>query len=121
MKTVKIAGIVLGLLVIVVLIAGFILVRSLARKGLPDYNATVQLAGMKEEVTIYRDSFGIPHIYAKNESDLARAVGYCQAQDRLWQMDLIRRACFGQFSEIFGEDYPHYISRWFANPFRNRD
>ncbi len=54
---------------------------------------------------MYRDTFAIPHVYAKNEADLYRTVGYVVAQDRLWQMDLIRRVTQGRLSEIFGEEY----------------
>jgi penicillin amidase len=103
-KKLKIAGIVLIVLIAVVLIAGAIFVRSVARRGLPDYKTTVGLAGVTDEVLVYRDAYGIPHVYAKNENDLYRAVGYCMAQDRLWQMDLLRRACTGRLSEIFGEE-----------------
>jgi len=103
-KKLKIAGIALIILVAVVLVAGTLFVRSVAHRGLPDYSATVELAGVTDDVAVYRDAYGVPHIYAKNESDLYRAVGYCMAQDRLWQMDLLRRACTGRLSEIFGED-----------------
>ena len=85
-------------------LVGFILVYRIGHKSLPDYNENVVLSGMNEEVTIYRDEFAIPHIYAKNESDLYRATGYVMAQDRLWQMDLLRRATTGRLSEIFGKD-----------------
>ena len=47
----------------------------------------------------------MPHIYANDEHDLYFAVGYVMAQERLWQMDLIRRATTGRLSEIFGKDY----------------
>jgi penicillin amidase len=104
-KKIKIAGIVLIVLIAVVLISGTIFVRSVARRGIPDYNTNVELAGFTDEVVVYRDAYGIPHIYAQNESDLYRAVGYCMAQDRLWQMDLLRRACTGRLSEIFGEEF----------------
>lgn len=104
MKIVKKAGIVLCGLIVVVLITGFFFVRSIARRGLPDYDGKVRLSGISGEVTVYRDAFGIPHIYAQNESDLYIATGYCMAQDRLWQMDLYRRVCEGRLSEIFGED-----------------
>ncbi len=104
MKKIKIVGIVLMVLIAAVLIAGAILVRSVAHKGLPDYSTNVELAGVTDEVLVCRDAYGIPHIYAQNESDLYRAVGYCMAQDRLWQMDLLRRACTGRLSEIFGEE-----------------
>jgi penicillin amidase len=103
-KKLKIAGIVLIVLIAMLLIAGTIFIRSVAHRGLPDYNATIELEGFIDEVVIYRDAYGVPHVYAKNESDLYRAVGYCMAQDRLWQMDLLRRACTGHLSEIFGEE-----------------
>jgi penicillin amidase len=47
----------------------------------------------------------MPHIYANDEHDLYCAVGYVMAQERLWQMDLIRRATTGRLSEIFGKEY----------------
>jgi penicillin amidase len=89
--------------IIIILAAGAIFVRHLARKGLPDYNTDVSLAGLRESVTVCRDSFAIPHIYAQNENDLYLATGYVMAQDRLWQMDLIRRVTEGRLAEIFGE------------------
>jgi penicillin amidase len=103
-KKLKIAAIVLALFIVAILVGGGLFVRSLARRGLPDYDATVSLDGINDEVVVYRDAFGIPHIYARNESDLYRAVGFSMAQDRLWQMDLLRRVCTGRLSEIFGED-----------------
>ncbi|NHJ32172.1 MAG: penicillin acylase family protein, partial [Asgard group archaeon] len=57
------------------------------------------------DVTIYRDQWGIPHIYGQSETDLGFAIGYVHAQDRLIQMDLARRATRGQLSEIMGESY----------------
>ena len=104
MKKWKIIGIVFIVLIAVLFAAGALFIRSVARRGLPDYNSTVELSGLSDEVEVYRDDFGVPHIYAKNEMDLYRAVGYCMAQDRLWQMDLLRRACTGRLSAIFGED-----------------
>ncbi len=92
-------------IILLAVIAGFIYVRHLGTRALPDYNATVCIPGMKGEVMIYRDAFAIPHIYAQNEADLYCAVGYIMAQDRLWQMDLIRRVTMGRLAEIFGEDY----------------
>lgn len=106
MKTIiKWIIIVLVFLIIFSGIAGLIFVHNLAHKGIPDYNQDITLARIKEPVTIYRDSFAIPHIYAKNSEDLYRAVGFVMAQDRLWQMDLIRRATTGRLSEIFGEKF----------------
>jgi len=53
---------------------------------------------------VIRDSFAIPHIYAENEKDLYLAAGFVMAQDRMWQMDLLRRVTLGRLSEIFGPD-----------------
>lgn len=60
--------------------------------------------GMDNEVTVIRDEWGIPHIYASSDNDLFFAQGYLHAQDRYFQMDLIRRQVRGQLSEILGED-----------------
>jgi penicillin amidase len=96
-----------GLLIIIVIamIAGLIFIRYISHKGLPEYSGTLDLKGIKEEVTVIRDEFAVPHIYAKNEEDLYTAVGYVMAQDRLWQMDLVRRATLGRLSEIFGKEF----------------
>jgi len=55
------------------------------------------------EVEVYYDTYGVPHIYAQNEIDARRTLGYVHAQDRLWQMELIRRIAAGRLSEMFGE------------------
>ena len=55
------------------------------------------------DVTVIRDQWGIPHIYAENEADLAFGIGYCHAQDRLFQMDMGRRQVQGKLSEVVGE------------------
>jgi penicillin amidase len=103
-KKLKIAGMILIVLIVGALVAGFLFIRSVERRGIPDYNANINLEGITDEVTVFRDEYGVPHIYAKNEDDLYRVVGYCMAQDRLWQMDLLRRVCTGRLSEIFGEE-----------------
>ncbi|HIP47838.1 MAG TPA: penicillin acylase family protein [Lutibacter sp.] len=90
-------------LVVILIIGSYFFIQSIAKSGLPDYNETVALTGLKEEVKIYRDEFGIPHIIAKNEADLYRVTGYLTAQDRMWQMDLLRRVTQGKLAEIFGE------------------
>lgn len=104
MGKLKKVGIALVVILLVVIVIGLLFVRSVATRALPDYNQDVTLEGMIDEVVIYRDAYAVPHIFAKNETDLARAVGYCMAQDRLWQMDLLRRACTGQLAEILGEE-----------------
>ncbi|NOZ74059.1 MAG: penicillin acylase family protein [FCB group bacterium] len=104
MSRLKKGLIITGVIIFLVLVFGFLFIHRLSTKGLPDYTGNVQLKNLIEPVTIQRDNFGIPHIFAKNETDLYRATGYCMAQDRLWQMDLIRRATQGRLSEIFGKD-----------------
>jgi len=89
------------LIVIVLAIAGgMIFLNSVKTRALPDYNATVDLEKLTNPVTVFRDSMGIPHIYAENEEDLYRTVGYVMAQDRMWQMDLMRRITTGRLSEV---------------------
>lgn len=99
----KILIAVAAMLVIAVIAAG-LFVRSVARRGLPDYGTDIALDNMKGVVTVYRDAHAVPHIYAVHEDDLYRATGWVMAQDRLWQMDLLRRATSGRLSEIFGKD-----------------
>ncbi|MDX9941120.1 MAG: penicillin acylase family protein [Bacteroidales bacterium] len=102
----KLKKILIGLLVVlaVILLAGTLVVRHISHKALPDYNRSMTLEGLRDEVRVYRDELAIPHIYAKNEHDLYFTTGYVMAQDRLWQMDLLRRITLGRLSEIFGED-----------------
>jgi len=71
-------------------------------RPLPQIDGSVSLPGLEHEVTVERDLWGVPHIRAASVEDLAEAQGYVMAQDRLWQMDLLRRAARGQLSEILG-------------------
>jgi penicillin amidase len=68
----------------------------------PATTRTLQVAGLREQVTVRRDERGIPYIEAKNYPDLYFAQGYITAGDRLWQMDVFRRNARGQLAEIFG-------------------
>jgi penicillin amidase len=105
MKVIKIITLSFSGLLIIAVIAGLILVTGIKNGAVPEYNGELVLKGLSAEVTVYRDERGIPHIYADNERDLYYATGYVMAQERLWQMDLIRRATTGRLSEIFGKDY----------------
>ncbi|MAF79309.1 MAG: hypothetical protein CME60_14200 [Halobacteriovoraceae bacterium] len=71
--------------------------------GEPQYSGEIQLLRLKEKVQVDYDKFGIPHIQASNEEDLYRALGLIMAQDRLFQMDLLRRVIRGEVSEVFGK------------------
>jgi penicillin amidase len=73
------------------------------RRPFPDTDTTLTLPGLEDEVNVYRDKNGIPHIYAQNEHDLFLAQGYVTAQDRFWQMEFWRHVSLGRISEIAGE------------------
>ncbi|MBN2613381.1 MAG: penicillin acylase family protein [Bacteroidales bacterium] len=105
MKIIKNALLLAMILMIIIFIAGFIIIRYVSHKSIPDYNADVTLTGLSANVEVFRDEFAIPHVYAETEKDLYMAVGYLMAQDRLWQMDFLRRVTLGRLSEIFGENY----------------
>jgi penicillin G amidase len=71
-------------------------------RPLPQLDGATSLPGLQKDVTVERDRWGVPHIRASSVQDLAEAQGYVMAQDRLWQMDLLRRIARGQLSEILG-------------------
>jgi len=91
------------LIILAALTTGFISSHGRSGKSHPQYAGAAATAGLSDSVTIYRDERGMPHIYAGNEHDLYMAVGFVSAQERLWQMDLIRRSSTGRLCEIFGE------------------
>lgn len=68
----------------------------------PKYGGELELKNLQKETTVYFDDFGVPHIYADSEKDAMTALGYVHAQERLWQMELLRRIAPGRLSEIFG-------------------
>jgi penicillin G amidase len=92
-------------LAVALLIAGALLYAYLiARSALPQLDGTLQIQGLSAPVTITRDQHGLPTIEAANMEDLFFAQGYVTAQDRLWQMDVMRRFGAGELSEILGEE-----------------
>ena len=72
-------------------------------RSVPDDTGTVVLAGLAAPVEVWRDSLGVPHVWARTERDLAFVQGWLHARDRLWQMEVLRRASQGRLSEMFGE------------------
>ncbi|WP_190233919.1 penicillin acylase family protein [Nostoc sp. 'Peltigera membranacea cyanobiont' 213] len=88
------------LLVLGLLLAGF--ATSIVRQSFAQESGTIQLPELKAEVTVQRDKWGIPQIYAANSHDLFMAQGYIHAQDRFWQMDFWRHIGSGRLSEMFG-------------------
>jgi penicillin amidase len=85
--------------VVVLLVIAFVVYGFYLK---PKYDGELQLKNIKKETTVYFDEFGVPHIYADNSKDAMVALGYVHAQDRLWQMELMRRIAPGRLSEIFG-------------------
>jgi len=71
-------------------------------RPLPTLDGSISVGDLQHEVTVDRDGWGVPHIRAASVEDLAEAQGYVMAQDRLWQMDLLRRVARGELSEILG-------------------
>ncbi|GAB5526125.1 MAG: penicillin acylase family protein [Roseivirga sp.] len=92
--------ILLGLLIIVVLVAGGAYIYTLGLR--PDYSGEIKLEGLSSPAEVYFDDYGIPHIYADNKEDMYMAFGYQHAQERLWQMELLRRLAPGRLGEVFG-------------------
>ena len=72
--------------------------------ALPDMRTTQRLRGLEAEVTVYRDSLGIPHARARTRHDAFFAQGFFCAQDRLWQMDWDRRRAYGRSAEWLGPE-----------------
>jgi len=72
------------------------------RTSLPQTDGTVALDAVSASVEIVRDENGVPHIFAATPDDAYAALGYVHAQDRLWQMETMRRLGAGRLSEIFG-------------------
>lgn len=68
----------------------------------PQYEGEVDIKNISKNTEVYFDEYGIPHIYADNQKDAQVVLGYVHAQDRLWQMELMRRIASGRLSELFG-------------------
>lgn len=111
MRTVRrglmVTGIVVLALALILLGAYFYLFRfyipnNLAKQSFPQTEGQIQIPGLDQTVEIYRDTMGIPHIYAATLHDLFFAQGYVHAQDRFWQMDFWRHIGSGRLSELFG-------------------
>ena len=84
---------------VLVFVAAWLYSRTLY----PTYEGELSLDNLSENVTVHFDENGVPHINAETQKDAYTALGYVHAQDRLWQMELIRRIAPGRLSEIFGD------------------
>jgi penicillin G amidase len=90
----------IGLSSVVVFLTALFFVRS----SLPEYNKTARFEGLTSEIEIVRDTANIPHILGKTDIASMFGLGYVHAQDRLWQMTMLRRTAQGRLSEILGQD-----------------
>ena len=97
-KRLGVAAVVVVVLGVVSTMFGLLLIRPL-----PTLDADLRLLGLHERVEVLRDKFGVPHIFATDEHDVFFVQGYVTAQDRLWQMDIYRRAAQGRLAEVLGE------------------
>ena len=100
MKIIKKSLLILAVLTLFIVLATWLYSKTLH----PLYDGEIIIENTSEDVTIYFDEIGVPHINAQNQKDAYIALGYVHAQDRLWQMELMRRIAAGRLSEIFGKE-----------------
>jgi len=96
---------ILGLVFTALLLLGGLLLlgKNSKDRSLPQYEGEIKIAGLKNSIEIYRDSFAIAHISAVNDEDAYYALGYVHGQERMFQMDFTRRIGKGLLSEVLGE------------------
>ena len=112
------------LALLLVLLALFVTVWWLLRGSLPPLQGELVLPGLSAPVTIDRDALGVVTIDAANENDAMRALGYVHAQERYFEMDLLRRTAAGELAELFGPvaidtDKEHRVHRMRARVTRS--
>lgn len=93
------AGLVFALIVVVALACAYVFYRAM-----PVYSGAEKLPGLSAEVRVWRDAYGVPHIFAASMDDAARALGYLHASERLFQMEIQRRVGQGRIAEMQGAD-----------------
>lgn len=103
MKIFKRVLITIFFIIIITIAAGYLWLRSTK----PVYSGDIQMPGLKSKVEVIFDDYGVPHIYAQNSHDAYIALGYVHAQERLFQMEMIRRVTSGRLSELLG---PRFIN-----------
>jgi penicillin amidase len=104
----KVVGRVLfAVVLLAVVLAGgvFLWFHAAIRAAMPRLDGTVTVQGLTAPVTVVRDEHGVPSITAQTLNDLFFAQGYVTAQDRLWQMDMMRRYAAGELAAALGSDY----------------
>jgi len=103
MRTVLRILLILLVVVLILGLAGFGVGYATVRRAWPQTRGTLQVPGLQAPVTVIRDRWGVPHIYASNPHDLFFAQGYVHAQDRFWQMEFWRRLSSGRLAEVLGK------------------
>lgn len=118
-KFVRAVGFIVVSVLVVVLLA-ILGVWLQIRASLPDLEGEIELGGLESEVVIERDALGIPTIRGGSRKDVARALGFLHAQDRFFQMDLLRRHPAGELAELFGPAALESDRRLRVHRFRER-
>lgn len=90
-------------IMIFMIVGTFGLAYYFASRSLPDYDAESVVRGLNAPVEIVRDNANVPHIFGESDADVYFALGFAHAQDRMWQMTMLRRTAQGRLSELFGE------------------
>ncbi|NRB35287.1 MAG: penicillin acylase family protein [Rhodobacteraceae bacterium] len=88
--------------VMILMVLGVGVVYYLAQQSLPDYDNQLAVDGISAPVEIVRSNANVPHIFGTTDTDVFFGLGYAHAQDRLWQMTVMRRVAQGKMSEVFG-------------------
>ncbi|HME83858.1 MAG TPA: penicillin acylase family protein [Roseiarcus sp.] len=91
------------------LVIGLVVVATLAGaylfwRAMPTTSGSEKLPGLSAEVRVWRNSYGVPHIFAASMDDAARALGYLHASERLFEMEMQRRGGQGRLAEVLGAD-----------------
>ena len=89
---------------VIIIIAVISFCYFLVIQSLPDYNKTIKFSDLSSTTEIVRDTANVPHLFGTSDHDTLFALGYVHAQDRLWQMTMLRRTAQGRLSELFGEE-----------------
>jgi len=108
LRTLAIAVPLVIVLAVTAFVGGRYWIRHTLRNSLPQIDGTLSIAGLSAPVIVQRDAHGVPHIHATTLNDLVIAQGFITAQDRLWQMDILRRHAAGELAQILGPSLiPH--------------
>jgi len=90
-------------LAVVLTVAAALAAWWIGSRSIPDYEADWSVPGLSAPVEIVRDTAAVPHVFGLTDADVFYGLGVAHAQDRLWQMLMLRRTAQGRLSELFGE------------------